>query len=298
MKILITGGSGFIGQSLCRSLIAEGHDVIILSRRPSQAAQLLAPAHVIDRFADAAKVDAVVNLAGASIGSRRWTTQRKQTLRHSRLAMTESIYRWIAAMPVDQRPQCVISGSAIGYYGDHGDATIDETTLAGTDFAAQLCRDWEREAERIGDLGPRVSVLRSGIVLGQGGGALKQLSLPYRVGLGGPLGHGQQWMSWIHLTDEVRLIQWLIAQGQAGAYNATAPSPLRNHQFAHSLARALNRPCWFTVPSWMLSLALGEMASTALCSQRVIPQRAQTEGFQFRYPTFESAIGALYAPSH
>lgn len=295
MKILITGGSGFIGQSLCHALLEAGHDVTVLSRYPSRVQHRLAPAHVIDQFNDAPRVHAVVNLAGASIGGCRWTERRKEILRHSRLAMTQSLYQWIAATAADQRPKCVISGSAIGYYGDHGDQEIDETSPAGTDFAANLCRDWEKQAERIATLGPRVSLLRTGIVLGQNGGALKQLCLPYQFGLGGALGGGQHWMSWIHLTDEVRLIQWLIEQGQAGPYNGSAPSPVKNNAFARELGAALHRPSWFSTPTWIISLALGEMASMALCSQRVKPQRAQAEGFKFLYPTLDNALRALWS---
>jgi uncharacterized protein (TIGR01777 family) len=293
MRHLITGGSGFIGSALCRSLIADGHSVVVLTR-DVQRAQRRLPAQVIlvERLADVGDVDAVVNLAGENLADRRWTAARKQALRDSRLATTHGLIDWMAGRT--QRPHVLVSGSAVGWYGPRGDEELGEDASPGSDFAARLCRDWEAEAEKAGALGVRVCRIRTGIVLDASGGALAKMLLPFRLGLGGRFGDGRQWMSWIAREDEVRLIRWLLGSESAqGAYNATAPAPVTNADFTRMLGVALHRAAILPAPAFALRLMLGEMAELLLSGQRVIPVRAQAEGFRFRYFDLSSALRTI-----
>lgn len=292
MHIVVTGGSGFIGRALCRTLQADGHTLTVLSRSPARHAQDLRPATVTQSLESVTAVDAIVNLAGASLFDGRWTAARKQEIRNSRLQTTEHLVRWVAAQSASERPRCIVSGSAVGYYGDCGAQKVDESFPSGTDFAAQLCKDWEIQAMRLADLGLRVSTARTGIVLGEGG-ALPRLQHLFSFGLGSTFGDGAYWMSWIHIADQVRLLQWLLTHGQSGPYNATAPFPVTNAEFSHLLARAMRRPCWFSIPKCAITLGLGEASSVLMSSARVIPQRAQTEGFAFDYPDLEAALRQL-----
>lgn len=289
MRILITGGSGFIGQALCEQLQRAGHRLTVWSRHPRQAAQRLSGVHVIEDLAEANEIEAVVNLAGAPIVARRWSTQRKQEIRDSRIGVTEKLLRWMA--PQLRRPHVLVSGSAVGYYGPRDDTPLDESAPAGEDFAALLCRDWEHEAMEAEALGLRVCRLRTGVVLGANGGALEKMLLPFRLGLGGPMGDGRQWLSWIHREDLVNLIQWLLEHEQAGgAYNGTAPEPVPQREFARTLGRVLHRPAVLPMPAFALRLALGEAASMLLTGQRVLPVHAMAEGFMFRYPNLQGAL--------
>lgn len=293
MRHLITGGSGFIGAALSRALLAGGHEVVVLTRDAQRARRRL-PAGVVpvERLRDAGEIEAVVNLAGENLSARRWTNARKQALRESRLATTRSLVDWIAART--HKPRVLVSGSAIGWYGARGDEELDETAHSGDDFAAHLCRDWESEAEKAGESGVRVCRVRSGIVLDVDGGALAKMLLPFRLGLGGRFGDGRQWMSWIAREDEVRLIRWLIDTDSArGAYNATAPIPVTNADFARVLGAALHRPAILPMPAFALKLMLGEMADLLLTGQRVMPARAQAQGFAFRYPDLPAALEAI-----
>lgn len=289
MRILLTGGTGFIGRALCTRLLAGGHRLTVWSRRPALARQRLPGVAVIEDLAEAGEIEAVVNLAGEPLVGRRWSARQKQAIRDSRLNTTAQLVRWMT--PRLRRPHVLVSGSAIGYYGAHGDALLDESTPAGDDFAALLCRDWEYAAMQAEDLGLRVCRLRTGIVLGADGGALGKMLPPFRWGLGGPIGHGRQWMSWIHREDLIGLVQWLLElESAGGAYNGTAPEPVRNREFARTLGRVLHRPALLPAPSPLLRLAFGEGAQLMLTGQRVMPMHALVEGFRFRFPQLEDAL--------
>ncbi|WP_434212295.1 TIGR01777 family oxidoreductase [[Pseudomonas] boreopolis] len=295
MHVLVTGGTGFIGRLLCARLHEAGHAVSVLTRAPARAQ--VPGARLVGALERAEGVDAVVNLAGASLFDRRWTDAYKQVLRASRIDGTRRLVAWMARQPAP--PRVLVSGSAIGWYGPRDDAPLDETAAPGEDFAAWLCRDWEAEAMRATALGVRTCLLRTGIVLDRGGGALEKMLPPFRFGLGGPMGDGRQWMSWIHREDLVRLAIWLIGQpGAQGAFNGTAPGPVANGVFARTLGTVLRRPARLRVPGFALRLALGEMAGLLLSGQRVLPTRALDAGFAFLHPGLEGALRAsLDAPA-
>lgn len=299
MHTLITGGTGFIGLELARRLRGDGHAVTVLTRDPERARGLLpGGTQAIDDLSPLTGVDAVVNLAGENLGAQRWNAARKRAFRASRLGITQRLNAWIAALP--RRPWALVSGSAIGYYGPRGDETITEDSAPGDDFSATLCRDWEAEARQAEALGLRVCTLRTGIVLGPAnaasGGALAQMLPAFKLGAGGPMGSGRQWMSWVHRDDLVDLIRWLLATGGArGAYNGTAPAPARNAEFARALGRALHRPARLPMPAFALRAIVGEMAELLLTGQRVLPQRALDQGFAFRYPALDAALADVLA---
>lgn len=293
MQVLITGGSGFIGQALCPALLAEGWQVTVVSRDTQAAARKLpAAVRVLADIEGAGGADAVINLAGAPLAGRRWNDEYKQTLRESRLRTTEDLMAWMESLTV--RPAVLVSGSAIGYYGPSDDTPLPETAPAGSDFSAQLAVDWEAAALPARELGVRTVLLRTGVVLGPGGGALQQLLTPYRMGLGGPIGDGEQWFSWVHLDDIVRLIVWLLGESTVdGPVNGTAPEPVRQKDFAAALGRALHRPAIIPTPGFALKAAFGEMGQMLIDGQRVIPARAQGQGFQFLYPDIDSALAQI-----
>lgn len=293
MQILITGGSGFIGQALCPALLANGWQVTVVSRDTQAAAgKLPAAVRLLADIEGAGGADAVINLAGAPLAGRRWNDDYKQTLRESRLRTTEALMAWMESLTV--RPAVLVSGSAIGYYGPRDDTPLPETAEAGTDFGARLTADWEAAAAPARELGVRTTLLRTGVVLGAGGGALQQLLTPYRMGLGGPIGDGNQWFSWIHRDDIVRLILWILDQSTLdGPVNATAPEPVRQKEFAAALGRVLHRPAILPTPGFALKAAFGEMSQMLVDGQRVIPARAQGQGFQFLYPDIDSALAQV-----
>lgn len=293
MHYLITGGSGFIGSALCRSLMADGHRATVLTRDIVRARQHVPDAaFVVDRLDFAEDVDAIVNLAGENLASGRWTTARKHEFVASRIGVTKHLLDWIDRQ--DSRPRVLVSGSAVGWYGPCGDEELDEDADLGNDFSAHLCRDWEAEAIKAEALGVRVCRVRTGIVLGAGGGALKQMLLPFRLGIGGRMGSGRQWMSWIAREDLVALIRWLVDNASArGAYNGTAPTPVTNAEFARALGAALHRPALLPTPASALKLLFGEMADLLLTGQRVVPRRATGEGFAFKYPELPAALAAV-----
>jgi uncharacterized protein len=292
MRYLITGGTGFIGAALCAGLLRAGHQAVVLTRSAATAAaRLPAGVEVVEDLAGLDEVDAVVNLAGASVVGGRWNATRKQLLLDSRIGTTRRLLQWIET--AQRRPAVLVSGSAIGYYGPHGDEELDEDAPPGSDFSAELCRAWEAEAQRAEALGLRVCRLRIGIVLGPGGGALSSMLRPFRLGLGGPMGDGRQWMSWVHRADLVALIRWLAEGDGAGAWNGTAPQPVDNAEFSRVLGRVLHRPARLTTPAFALRALFGEMSDLLLTGQRVLPRRALAEGFGFRYPTLEAALAEL-----
>ena len=299
MHILITGGSGFIGQALCPLLLQAGHELTVLSRDPARAARSLPPGvELVQQLDQAKRVEAVVNLAGEPLAEGRWTERRKQEFRQSRLGTTQALMQWIERLPAVQRPRMLVSGSAIGYYGPRDDRKLDENAPPGDDFSATLCRDWENAAHAAEALGLRVAIVRIGVVLGPGGGALAKMLPPFKMGAGGPMGDGQQWMSWVHRQDLVRMILWLLENDSArGPYNATAPEPVRNREFATTLARVLHRPALVTTPALALKLMFGEMSTLLLTGQRVVPAHAKAEGFEFKHPQLEAALREVVSAS-
>jgi uncharacterized protein (TIGR01777 family) len=301
MHIVIAGGSGFLGSALARTLAAEGHQVSILTRQPPAAAPAQPGISFVQWNPDgtagpwASVVDgatALINLAGESIGARRWSPAQKQKLRDSRLRATHSL---TAAIRQAARPLAAfISGSAVGYYGDRGDETITEVSPPGTDFLAGLAKEWEAAANEAANVN-RVALVRTGIVLDRKGGALPKMLPPFQMFLGGPFGSGTQYMPWIHKDDWVRMVSWMItAEGARGPLNATSPSPVTNSEFSRALGLALKRPSLLPAPAFALRLALGEMADALLLSgQRALPVRATDLGFSFRYSNIDEALASV-----
>ena len=292
-KILITGGTGFIGSALSHSLLAQGHQVSVLSRNPEKVATNCGPDCLalgdLQQLKAEDHYDVFINLAGAPIFDARWTDARKQVIRDSRIGMTEKLLQCIARMAV--KPELLISGSAIGYYGDQGDSLLTEDSVAIEDFASELCAAWENTAKQAEQFGLRVCLIRTGLVLAAGGGLLQRMLLPFRLGLGGRLGDGRQWMSWIHRQDWINIAQQMIEdESMQGVYNATAPAPVTNSYFTQALAAILKRPALLPVPAGVLKVLLGEMSALVLGSQRVIPERLLSQGFKFKYSDLESAL--------
>lgn len=297
-SILLTGGTGFIGQPLVRALASQGYDLSVLTRDPVVAQSRL-PANVrlyprLDALEAAGVVpDVLINLAGESLANKRWSAASKAEFRTSRIGLTEQLVDCFERM--GKFPARVVSGSAIGFYGDRGDAILDEQQPPGNDFAALLCRDWERAAALFSARGSSVCYLRTGIVLGAEGGALKQMLPAFRMGLGGPMGSGKQYMSWIHREDMVRLVLFLVEEPDIiGPVNAVSPNPVSNKEFATTLGHLLHRPAVLAVPSPALKLMFGEMASSLLlASQRVLPGCALARGFTFQHPLLMKALENL-----
>lgn len=302
MKIVVAGGTGFIGRSLCNSLVQEGHQVTVLSRSPKEASYLLNPSVTAigwdgrthgpwERALEGA--DAVINLAGEPIADARWTEERKQILRDSRIGTTRLLVQSIWRLP--NRPSTLINASGIGYYGPRDSTPANEETPAGLGFLADLCVAWEREAVQAEAFGLRVVRLRSGMVLGEDGGALPRMLTPFRFFLGGPISPGNQWVSWIHRHDLIGLIHWaLINPKVSGPVNGTAPEAVTMREFCRTLGHVMGRPSWFPVPEFALRLALGELASLMTTGQRVEPSAALRGGFVFRYPNLEQALQAIF----
>lgn len=296
MHILLTGGTGLIGRALCRHWLQQGHRLTVWSRRPQQVAALCGAAvRGIARLEELSgePLDAVINLAGAPIADRPWTRKRKALLWASRIGLTEQLLAWLESR--EQKPQVLLSGSAVGWYGDGGERELDEDSPpVSEDFAAQLCGAWEETALRAEALGIRVVLLRTGLVLARDGGLLKRLLLPFKLGLGGPLGNGRQWMPWIHLSDQIALIDFLLQHDAArGPYNACAPTPERNRAFSQVLGRQLHRPACMPAPAFALRLLLGELAVLLLGGQRAMPTRLQAAGFRFRFTHLDVALADL-----
>lgn len=292
MQVLVTGGTGFIGRALCTALLADGHAVTVLSRHPARHVEALLRVRLIGMLTEAEGIEAVINLAGEPLAEGRWTAARKQAFRESRIGTTRQLIGWMAAQPMP--PRVLVSGSAIGWYGPRDATPLDETAAPGDDFAATLCRDWEAEAEKARALGLRVAIARIGIVLAADGGALAKMLPPFKLGLGGPMGSGEQTMSWVSRDDLVRLLLWLLQNDAAsGIYNATAPVPVSNREFSRTLAAVLHRPAVMTTPAFVLKALFGEMAGLLLTGQRVLPARAEAEGFVFELRALEPALRAL-----
>ena len=313
MNILMTGATGLVGTALVKTLTGEGHMIYRLMRPGSKARKTIAP-RVFERSWNSASgeiggavgagesqapgdMDAVINLAGASIAGGRWTSQRKTLLRSSRIDTTRGLVSAIAKM--SRRPRVLISASAIGYYGDRGDELLTENSNAGRGFLAEVAKEWETEAMKAEAFGIRVVRARFGIILAKDGGALRQMMLPFKFGVGGKLGSGRQWMSWITLEDVVAILRRTLEDDALrGAVAVVAPEPVRNVEFTRWLAKAMHRPAIFTAPAFALRLAMGEMADALLLEgQRVVPQKLQQQGYQFLHANLSEALSATLRPS-
>ncbi len=290
MKLVIAGGTGFIGERLRQAAISKGHEVVILSRR----SQRDFPAVVWDAKSSGEwqsaleKADAVVNLCGTSIVEGRWNVRQKKQIYDSRILPTRAL---VAALSqAQEKPKALINASAIGFYGDRGEEELDESSKPGDDFLAKLCVDWEREALMAQSLGVRAVCLRVGMVLSKEGGALGRLAFPFRLGLGGHLGNGRQWMSWIAVEDLLEVIFSLVNSDLLGPVNAVSPNPIRNSDFALTLSQTLKRPAWISTPKWVLNCAVGEVSSVILSSQRAFPKKIAASGFKFQFEDLSSAL--------
>ncbi len=301
MKLVVTGATGLVGGALCQNLIQAGHQVVALARNPEKARAKLPTVEVAAWDATSGHPpvealegsDAVVHLAGEAIAAGRWTSQRKRMIRESRVAGTRNLVEGLSHC--QNPPKVLVSSSAIGYYGTHGDEFLEETSQPGNDFLAELCQQWESEAKRATDSGVRVVLVRSGLILAREGGALPRMLPPFRMGVGGPLASGKQWMSWIHIRDELEAIRYAIENDEMeGPLNLTAPNPVTNEEFSRTLARVLRRPAFFRVPGFVLRLLFGEMAETLLLKgQRVLPKKLEQSGYQFRFSDLRGAFEDL-----
>jgi uncharacterized protein len=303
MKIAITGATGLVGSRLVAQLSQKGHQILVFTRNPNKA-QRVFPA---SSFANLEIVqytpqesgqwqpkisgcDGVINLAGEPIAER-WSPQQKQGIMESRQLGTRKLVEAIAM--AESKPQVLVSGSAIGYYGTSETATFDETSGSGSDFLAQVCQNWEAEAQKVTDLGVRLVILRIGIVLANGG-ALGKMIGPFKMFAGGPIGSGKQWFSWIHRDDLVNLICHAVEQqGMSGVYNATAPNPVQMGALCQTLGEVMNRPSWLPVPDFVLEVLLGDGAIVVLEGQQVLPQRTQQSGFSYQYPELKPALADI-----
>ncbi len=296
MRILVTGGSGFLGQRLTARLIAAGHELLLLGRAPKRGLPPSAefatwnpeagppPAGAIEG------AEAIIHLAGEPVGQR-WTGEVKRRIRASRMVGTTNLVKGIE---LAKTKPILISASAIGYYGDRRNEDLNESAAAGTGFLAEVCKEWEAAALAAQKLGCRVVVLRTGVVLGDHGGALDRMMLPFKMGFGGRMGSGEQWMSWIHIEDELGLIEFALAQSKvSGPLNLTSPEPATNAQFTAALGKALGRPAFLPVPAIALRLLFGEMAGMLLAGQRVLPAAARKAGYQFRFPKLAAALADI-----
>jgi uncharacterized protein len=296
VRITISGASGFVGRRLLKTLAEGGHALHVLSRHagtnlPNNVAlsvwDPMKAAPPRDSLADA---DVVIHLAGEPV-AQRWNPEVKQRIRESRVGGTRRLIEALAALP--HRPKVLVCASATGYYGSRGDETLEESSAPGAGFLAEVCAAWEKEARTAADLGLRVVCVRTGIALDPRGGALARMLTPFRMGVGGRLGSGRQWMSWIHLADLVELFRLAVEKPIEGPLNGVAPFPVSNAEFTRELTSALHRPALFPVPPIALRLLFGEMAGVLLDSQRVIPRAAEAAGFRFRFPQLGPALADL-----
>ncbi len=304
MRVFITGGTGLIGRRLCAALRQRGDEPVVLTRHPQVALAGIGPAAQFVE-GDPSRIgpwmeavdgcQAVVNLAGANLFDRRWNEDFKRQLRESRVLSTQNLVD--AIRQAKARPNVLVSGSAIGYYGFTGDELLTEDSPAGTgDFLSQLTPLWEEAALPAEEAGARVVLLRTGVVLDKAGGALKQMMTPFKFFIGGPVGHGRQWVSWIHHADEVGLILFAMDEPKVrGPLNATAPEPVTNRQLAKALGKAMGRPSFAPVPAFALKLRFGEVANVVIKGQRVIPKKAQDLGYRFQFPDVDAALRDIMA---
>jgi uncharacterized protein (TIGR01777 family) len=289
----IVGASGFIGRELARQATAAGWKVCGFSRRARGPEPGIPAWREWSNHPDFRGLTALVNLAGESI-NRRWTAANKRRFHESRIGVTETLHHGVEKLAGDERPRTLVNASAVGIYGDRGDEILEDDAAPGSGYLAQLCREWEAAADRVGELGLRVMKWRTGVVLGREGAGFKQMVMPFRLGLGGKLGSGKQWMPWIHVEDlAASMLHGIGHASLVGPVNGSAPEPERNADFTRKLAQALKRPAFMMVPPFALKLALGDFATAALSSLRAVPRALLESGFRFRYPTLEMALGEL-----
>lgn len=299
MRVLITGGSGFVGQRLCQQLIEQGHEVQVVSRNPHQVRERLPSGCDIRDSAQAfieSPPDALINLAGESIAAKRWSDEQKAKLINSRKVATQQLVALCEQLQANGQPlpKVMVSGSAMGYYGDQGNRVVTENTVPNEEFAYRLCQQWEAAAQPIEALGVRLAIVRIGLVLEAGGGSLQKMLPPFKLGLGGRFGSGEQFMPWIHRDDLVAALLFLVNQDSlSGAFNASAPHPVTNAMFTKTLAKQLNRPAIFPVPAFVLKAGFGEMSRLLLTGADMRPERLEAAGFTFQYPTLDKALGAI-----
>lgn len=296
MKIVVSGATGFVGSRLSERLSGADHQVVALTRNADTAKSKvpsLAAAHnwsPLSEAAPAAAFDgagAVVHLAGETVVGR-WTQAKRDAIRETRVIGTRNLVNGLRDLP--SKPSILIAASAIGFYGDRADEELTETSASGDDFLAEVCREWEAEASKAEELGIKVARVRIGVVLAQGGGALDAMLTPFKLGAGGPLGSGRQWWSWIHRDDLCGLILHLIERGESGVFNATAPTPMRQKEFARVLGRVLHRPSFMPAPAFALKIVLGGFATELLSSKKVLPKATQAADYSYQFPELEPAL--------
>lgn len=308
MKIIIAGGTGFLGSPLAEMYAEDGHDVRVLTRSLEPGVTRHDPGTGVPGIsrvgwkADGSTgpwtavlegADAVINLSGESLASKRWSAVAKKRFRESRILATRGLA--LAIRGATTPPAVLVSGSAVGFYGPSDERPLTEADPAGHDFLAQLCADWEQEARQAERPGTRVVLLRTGIVLERSGGALPQMMRPFKFFAGGPLGSGRQYLSWIHRLDWIEIVRWIVQTPiVSGPVNATAPHPVTNRHLSRALGHALHRPSLMPAPAFALKVVLGEFADSVLTGQRVLPVRAQKDGYHFRYPEIEQAFRGIF----
>ncbi len=305
MRVIITGGSGLIGSALGESLARDGHEVFILSRAPEGAGNLPAGIQAVAWDGRSSQgwaplcegADAIVNLAGASIKGdgflpSRWTARRKQLIRQSRLDVGRAVVE--AVRQAKKKPKLLLQASAVGYYGPRGDEPIDEQAPPGNDFLASVCKEWESSTLEVEQLGTRRVIVRTGLPLTLKGGAFPLLVLPFRLFAGSWFGSGRQYYPWIHFEDHIAALRFLLENPKAqGAYNLSAPNPVPNREFAHTLGAVMHRPAWAPVPRFALQLALGEVSTVVTDGQRAVPQKLLNQGYKFKFPDLKTALEDL-----
>jgi uncharacterized protein (TIGR01777 family) len=299
MRVLVTGGSGFVGQRLCQQLTEQGHEVQVVSRSPHQVRERLPSDCDIRDSAQAfveSPPDALINLAGEPIAAKRWSDEQKAELINSRVAATEQLVALCEQLQANGQPlpKVMVSGSAVGYYGDQGKRVVTEETMPNEEFDHRLCKQWEAAAKPVEAMGVRLAIVRIGLVLEAGGGSLQKMLPPFKLGLGGRFGSGEQFMPWIHRDDLVAAILFLVNQTSlSGAFNGSAPHPVTNATFTKTLAKQLNRPAFFPVPAFVLKAGFGEMSRLLLTGADMRPARLEEAGFSFQYPTLDKALEAI-----
>lgn len=298
MKVLLTGGTGFVGSAIVKELLTSGHQVVILTRNIPKAAITLGSSCQYFHWANTNTlppleafegVEGVINLMGEGIADKKWDDEQKKKIYNSRIEGTSKLVEAMSGLA--KKPRVLVSTSAIGIYGNRGSEDINENSELANDFLADVCKDWEREANRALDIGMRVAIMRVGVVLGREGGALKKMLPIFKLGAGGPVGSGNQYMSWIHVEDLARMyIEAVKNESIKGPYNCTAPYPATNAQFSKELGRALKRPAFMPAPAFALKLVFGEMSSVLLEGQKVLPIHFKEKKFRYQYPTLEMAL--------
>lgn len=298
MKVLVTGASGFVGRRVVAQLLQKKIEVVVLTRNLPKAVIILGSECKYVQWMDMTTlppveafngVDAVINLMGENIGGKKWSESQKKKIYDSRINSTRLLVDAMKALP--KKPRALINASAVGIYGNRGDETLDENASSGSDFLAGVCKDWENEANKASDMKIRVVLMRTGVVLGKGGGALTKMLPIFKLGLGGRLGTGKQYMSWIHVDDLASMyVQAVTDESMSGAYNATSPYPATNAEFTKELGRRLKRPTIFPAPEFAIKKALGEMSTIVLDGQRVVPNKFKEKKFQFKSATLEKTL--------